>query len=219
MKALRLVCTFALLSVAAAAQVSAPEGEVYGGYQYLRLDTTQVQDNINLASLLAGVPPINFGRHQNLNGWQFGVQENLNGWFGGVVEVGGSYLTKITTVAQSSSAKEQLRVRLHSYNFMAGPQFTLRSSATIQPFARALIGGAFTNDSINILINSVPLFSESREDDSGWAFGGGGGIDWNVSKHLGVRVGADYIRSTLFNFTQSNVRGTASLVYRWGHTK
>jgi opacity protein-like surface antigen len=219
MKALRVVCTFALLSVAAAAQSAAPEGEIYGGYQYVRLDTTQVQNNINLASLLGGVPPIDFGKHQNLNGWQFGGQENLNGWFGGVVEAGGSYLTKLTTVAQTTSAKEQLRVRLHSYNILAGPQFSLRASPTIQPFARALIGGAFVNDSVNILVNSVPLFAEGKESDQGWAFGGGGGIDWNISKHLGVRVGADYIRSTLFNDTQANLRGTASLVYRWGYAK
>ena len=199
--------------------MSAPEAEIYGGYQYVRLDTTQVQNAINLESLVAGVPPINFGSHQNLNGWQFGVQENLNSWFGGIVEAGGSDLTKLTTLAQIPNAKEQQRVRLHSYNFMAGPQFTLRSSPTIQPFARALIDGAFVNDSVNILVNKVPLFPESGESDEGWAFGAGGGVDWNISRHLGVRIGADFIRSTLFNDTQKNLRGTASLVYRWGEVK
>src|SRR5438132_12797489 len=83
-KGLWLAVTLILASLTAFAQNVAPVGQVYGGYQYTRLDTSAVQDEINLAALEAGVPTIKVGRHQNLNGWSFGGQENLNSWFGGV---------------------------------------------------------------------------------------------------------------------------------------
>lgn len=70
-----------LVSTVSAAQITVPEGEVYGGYQYMRLDAGAVQDAVNLFALQQEIAPLNFGRHQNLNGWSFGVQENLNSWF------------------------------------------------------------------------------------------------------------------------------------------
>jgi hypothetical protein len=129
-----------LVSLTAFAQNVAPVGQVYGGYQYTRLDTSAVQDEINLAALEAGVPTINVGRHQKLNGWSFGAQENLNSWFGGVVDVSGTYYTKSVLLQQSGGIKATLRYRLHSYTFMAGPQFTMRRSSTFQHFVRGVAG-------------------------------------------------------------------------------
>jgi opacity protein-like surface antigen len=207
-----------LASLTAFAQTTAPAGEFYGGYQYMRLDTGAVQDAINLAALEAGVPPFNFGRHQNLNGWSFGAQENLNSWFGGIIDVGGAYYTNKNISVTSGSETAKLRVRLHSYTFMAGPQFTMRRNSTFQPFARGLIGGGFVNSSANILLNNVPLIAEVKNDDANFAFGGGAGTDMNFSPRLGMRVAVDYIRTQLFNDNQNNLRGTVSLVFRWGST-
>lgn len=205
-----------LVSTVSAAQITVPEGEVYGGYQYMRLDAGAVQDAVNLFALQQEIAPLNFGRHQNLNGWSFGVQENLNSWFGVVVDVGGAYLTKKTVLAQSPGLSEVLRTRLRNYTFMGGPQFTLRHSSTFQPFVRALVGGAFSRNSLNILLNNVPQSSEVKVEDEGFAFGGGAGTDINFSRMLGLRVAVDYIGTKLFDDTQNNIRGTASLVFRWG---
>jgi opacity protein-like surface antigen len=219
LKVLWLAVTLVLTSLTAFAQNAAPVAQVYGGFQYTRLDTSAVQDEINLAALEAGVPTINVGRHQNLYGWTFGGQENLNSWFGGVFDVSGTYYTKSVLLQQSAGIKATLRYRLHSYTLMAGPQFTLRSSSTFQPFVRGLVGGGFLNDSVNILVNNVPQFPESKADDTNWAFGGGAGTDINFSRTLGIRIAADYIRTQLFNDNQNNLRGTVSLVYRWGSTR
>ena len=207
-----------LASVTTLAQTPAP-WQIYGGFQYTRLDTASVQDAVDLAALQAGVPTINFGRHQNLYGWCFGGQQNLNSWFGGIVDVGGTYLTKRVLLAQSGGVNATLRARLHSYTLMAGPQITLRRSSIFQPFVRALVGGGFFDDSVNVLVNNVPQFRETKESDENWAFGGGVGTDVNFSHSLGLRIAVDYIRTQLFNENQDNYRGTASLVYRFGGTR
>jgi opacity protein-like surface antigen len=214
MKSLSLVLV--VMSVSVFAQTTAPVGQIYGGFQYTRLDTASVQNVVDLAALQAGVPTINFGRHQNLYGWCFGGQQNLNGWFGGIVDVGGTYLTRKVLLSQSGGVNTTLRAILHSYTLMAGPQITLRRSATFQPFARGLVGGGFFNDSVNVLVNNVPRFSEGKENDENWAFGGGFGTDVNFSRSLGVRLAIDYIRTQLFNENQVDYRGTVSMVYRFG---
>jgi len=99
---------------------------------------------------------------------------------------------------------------------MAGPQLTLRRSSRVQPFGRALLGGAWYSDSTNILANNVPLISEIKESDSGFALGGGGGTDVSFSSHLGMRVTVDYIRTFFFNNSQGNIRSTVGLIYRFG---
>jgi opacity protein-like surface antigen len=83
---------------------------------------------------------------------------------------------------------------------MGGPQLTLRRSSRFQPFARALFGGARYSDSTNILANNVPLISDVKESDSGFALGGGGGTDVAFSSHLGLRVTVDYIRTARLGF-------------------
>jgi opacity protein-like surface antigen len=193
-----------------------PSGAIYGGYQHMRVDTTSEQEALNLAAYQAGVSPINLGRHQNAHGWNFGVQENFNSWFGGVVDVGGAYVTKKITVVQAGGLTTQLRARIRFYTFTAGPQFAYSGNHTFQPFVRGLVGGGFSNTSANVLVNNVPQFSELRDSDTSFALGGGAGTDIRFANYLAVRVAADYFRTYLFSEAQNNLRGTVSLVYRWG---
>jgi opacity protein-like surface antigen len=213
-----LVMTLMLASLTAFAQTNAPAGQFFGGYQYTRLDTGAVQDAINLFVLANGSPAVDFGRHQNLNGWSVGGQENINNWFGVAVDLSGTYDTKKLLLAQSGSFNEALRSRLHLYTFMTGPQFTMRRSSTFQPFARGLIGGARITESANILVNNVPQIADLKSNDESFAFGGGGGTDINFSRRLGMRVAVDYIRTQFFNDDQNNLRGTVALVFSWGST-
>jgi hypothetical protein len=203
--------------VFASAQEYTPQWELYGGYQYTRIDTHAIQDLFNLEHALdPSVPLVNFGAHQGLNGWNFGGQENTNSWFGGVVDVSGSYGTKYFDTVSAGGISVSLRTRFHSYSFMAGPQFTLRRSPRIQPFGRALFGGAWYSDSSNIVANNVPLLSEIKEHAEGFGLGGGGGVDFSFSSHLGMRVTVDYMRTFFFNDSQGNTRATVGLVYKFG---
>lgn len=214
---LALLVVATLVSATFARAQDTPAGEIYGGYQYTRIDTHAVQDALNLEHVLDPTfPLVDFGAHQNLNGWNFGVQENMNSWFGAVVDISGSYGTKSLTVLSSSGVTVKTRTRLRSHTFMGGPQLTLRRSSRFQPFGRALLGGAWYSDSTNVLANNVPLFAELKEGDSGFALGGGGGTDISFSPHLGVRVTVDYIRTFFFNDSQGNIRSTFGLIYRFG---
>jgi hypothetical protein len=93
----------ALVFATCASAQETPAGEIYGGYQYTRIDTHAVQDIFNLEhDLDPTIPLVNFGANQRQDGWNFGVQENMNDWFGGVVDVSGNYGTKNLKVLSTS---------------------------------------------------------------------------------------------------------------------
>jgi opacity protein-like surface antigen len=212
-----LVATTLLSGLSAAAQ-NTPAGEVYGGYQFTRIDTHAVQDELNLEhTLVPSVPLINFGTYQNLNGWNFGGQENTNSWFGGVVDVSVNYGTRNINATSVGGVSISTRTKLRSYSFTGGPQFTLRRSSRFQPFARALFGGAWYNDSTSIVANNVQLTSDLKESDKSLAIGGGAGTDMSLSRSLGIRIAVDYIRTFLFNDAQNDYRASVGLVYRFGN--
>ena len=217
MNRLKLIFVAALLSASYVQAQETPAGEIYGGYQYTRIDTHAVQDYLNLQHVLDPTfPLVNFGDHQRQDGWNFGVQENMNSWFGGVIDVSGNYGTKYVLVDNSGGVSTSTRTRLRSYTFMGGPQVTLRRSSRIQPFARALFGGAWFSGSTNVLENNVQQFSEVKQSDSGFALGGGGGADVAISYSLSARVAVDYIRTFFFNDSQGNMRVAVGVVYRFG---
>ena len=192
-----------------------PHWQIYGGYQYSPIDTHAVQDIYNLDHTLNPTTPLfNFGSRQDLSGWNFGGQENANSWFGFVIDISGNYGTNNINLVTVDGVSIVARTKLRAYTFMGGPQFALRRNSRLQPFARALFGGAWFSDSENVLANNVPLFAESMESDSSVALGGGGGIDVLFSRRVGLRVAADYIRSYVFSNTQNNYRASVGLIFR-----
>jgi opacity protein-like surface antigen len=209
-----LLCLSCVLS---AAQTNFDEWKIYGGYQYTSLDTHAVQDALNLQHALDPTfPLLNFGRHQGLNGWDVGGEEDVVKWFGLVIDISGTYGSNNLPLSSASTIATELRTKMQLYTFTGGPQFTLRRSSRVQPFARALLGGGWESVSINLLENNVPQLAELKSKDSGFAYGGGGGVDFFFSRKIGLRVAADYIRTPFFNDTQNNFRGTAGLVFRFG---
>ena len=105
-----------------------------------------------------------------------------------------------------ASFKSENAIRQQLLTFMAGPQFTYRKSSVIQPFVRALIGGARYN------VTNVT-------HDTNLAFGGGGGVDIRMSRSLYFRVNADFLRTALFSDVQKFAQGSAGIVYRIGSTE
>jgi hypothetical protein len=192
------------------------EWKIYGGYQLTHLDTHAAQDVFNLNHVLdPSFPALHFGNYQNLNGWNFGLEEDtFASWFGVIVDSAGGFATNRIDLGSSSGLTDTLRTRLRLYTLVAGPQFTLRRSPNFQPFARVLLGGGWGSFSSNILENHVPQFAEVKLRDSGFAFGGGIGSDFYFSKRFGMRVAVDYIRTPFFEEKQSNIRGSAGIVFR-----
>jgi opacity protein-like surface antigen len=203
-----------LLTCLTSAAQDNSEWQLYGGYQYTQIDTHAVQDIFNLLHVLEPtVPLVNYGAHQNMKGWDFGLQQNTNSWFGGVLDVSGSYDTNNLRVLSTGGVTVALQTTLRAYTLMAGPQFTSRRSSNFQPFARALFGGAFYKESLNVVANNVPLLSPIKQSDQSIALGGGGGVDLIFSRRVGLRLTGDYIRSYVFGESQNNYRATAGFVF------
>ena len=192
MQKLFLIAAFALaLPVIAQAQES-PRTEIFSGYSYLRAD-----DN-------------GAGLDRDLNG--FNVSGNitvLRRWLGIKADVSGHFgQTPIATGVPSTDQRQFL--------FLFGPQFSLRRSGKIQPFAHALFG--FTRQTLKNDAISGDL------TDTGFAFAAGGGVDLKaIGSRLSLRLlQADYVLTKFGdgaasgNNTNNNLRISTGMVVRFG---
>lgn len=88
------------------------------------------------------------------------------------------------------------------HTFMGGPQLSFRSDK-YTVFVHGLIGGAHA--------------SGLGASDSSVAWAAGGGLDWNFGERWGWRVGqVDYLGTHFLSETQTNVRASTGLVFRFG---
>jgi len=212
----RLVLISLIFLVAVAAAQDNPQWELFGGFQYTRFNAGSAQNSLNLATQLLGVPPLALGSHVNLSGWNLSLQENTNSWVGGVIDFSGNYVTKNFIVLQVPGTTDTLRDRIRFYTFMAGPQVTMRRSGRLQPFARALFGGAHLKVEDTGLVNGAPATPTLSGGETGFAMGGGGGVDLHFVHHLAVRVAGDYIRPYVGGESEGHLRLSAGLAFRIG---
>ncbi|HET7441867.1 MAG TPA: hypothetical protein VFJ47_11250 [Terriglobales bacterium] len=192
-----------------------PQWEVFGGFQYTRFSTGVAQASLNSATQLLGVQPLSLGSHLSLKGWNASLQENRNMWLGGVVDFSGSYVTKSFVLLQVPGRTDILRNRIRFYTFMAGPQVTMRRSGRLQPFARALLGGARLKVEDAELTNGAPT-STLAGGETNFAVGGGGGVDFHIAHHFAVRAVGDYIRPYLAGMSEGHFRVRGGVTYRVG---
>jgi len=90
-----------------------------------------------------------------------------------------------------------------TYTFTAGPQFNFRQLKWVTFFARPAIGGM--HETATLKPNSPAetlivqqLVPGGKKSDLQPFYGIGGGLDFNASKHFGLRVGLDYVHVNLF---------------------
>jgi hypothetical protein len=189
------VCIFSamiFLTCAACLAQEHSERKLYGGYNFIRIDTKEIQNAINAKNAVdSSFPFVDFDSYQNLQGWNFGFQEDIKGWVSGVFDISGNYLTK----RENSGTSVSTRTKARSYTVMGGPQFTLRRSSYIQPFVRMLVGGGFYSGAANNVVNSIPVNPQAKASDWGFAVGGGCGMDFFFSRRVGFRMAIDYIHT------------------------
>jgi len=215
MKTRLVFLSLILLATAAAAQDN-PQWELFGGYQFTRFDTLSAQDQLNTATQLLGLPNVPIGSHVNMSGWNTSLQENMNSWLGGVVDFSGNYATNNVVLLQIPGTTDSLRDRIRFYTFMAGPQFTLRKSGRLQPFTRVMFGGATVKVETTALINGAPVSAALSGSETGFAMGGGGGVDFHFAHHVALRMAGDYIRPYIGGESTGQLRVSAGLAFRIG---
>jgi len=134
------------------------------------------------------------GQGANLNGGSASVSFDPNSWLGIVADFGGYH-------GGANGINGDV------YTYMFGPKVTYRENEKITPFVQGLFGGAHV--SAGSAFGSANAFSMAL----------GGGVDWNATQHLGVRlVQAEYLLTKFndgANNRQNNARISAGVVFRW----
>lgn len=106
-----------------------------------------------------------------------------------------------------------LPVNSKTQTFAAGPQFNYRHFRRVTLFVRPSVGAIHENavprpqDPISSLIVTQLAPSGKKQDWAGF-YGFGGGLDLNASKHLVLRMQADFVHDHLFNDLLKDGRNT-----------
>lgn len=185
----KLLITISLLALASVgANAQTPKVEVFTGLSYGQFNPGGLlTDNIS-----------GLGRHFSVPGLEATAEYNFTSHIGVIADFSGYGGT-----ADVDSFADHIR----DYNYLFGPQFTQRHIGPFDVFVRGLIGTsharvAFNNSAGTFLCQSGFPDTTCVETQSRLAYGGGGGIDLNASRHIGLRlIQVDYIRNTFSNCT------------------
>ena len=178
MHRLRLA-VLAFLTAAVAVPASAqdvPKVELSGGYQFL---------NFSVEGESESMPA----------GWYFDVAGNLSPMLGVVFQIGGNYKSiDESFTAGGITATANADVNVHE--FLGGVRMNFRSDSPIVPFGQVLAGAI--NGSVSVSASTTipgvpPITIDDEVSGTNFALELGGGVNFNLSETLGLRVGADYL--------------------------
>jgi len=111
------------------------------------------------------------------------------------------------------------------YEYAAGPQINFRKFKWATLFIHPDLGAIHVDVTANpttplqtMLVNN--LLPGGKSSDTVVFWGVGGGIEWNVSKHLSIRTAADVVRLNMFesmlNGARNNVRFSVGPAIHFG---
>lgn len=114
-----------------------------------------------------------------------------------------------------------------TYTFAVGAQFYIRKFRKVTFLARPGLGAIKESADLTFPTGLGPLFEflnivppNAHQSDTTWFIGLGGGIDLNLSRHVGLRFTADWINTHLFSNLltdrQNYARFTVGPTWRWG---
>ena len=106
-------------------------------------------------------------------------------------------------------------------NYLFGPRISCRRSKRWTPFAQFLAGGAHASGTLfGAPTGTGGVTSFSLGSANAFALSAGGGLDWNASRHVSVRLfQAEYLNTRLPNSgndVQNNLRLTFGVVFHSG---
>jgi opacity protein-like surface antigen len=113
-----------------------------------------------------------------------------------------------------------------TYTYSAGPQINIRHFKPVTIFVRPALGSLHEVATLHpkdpfaqqvALVLAGPSFQKT---DTVTFYGVGGGVDFNLSKHIGVRTAVDYVHYNMFSNTlgssQNSVRISVGPTFRFG---
>jgi hypothetical protein len=162
--------------------------DIFGGYSYLNQDTNGADGRLNL------------------NGWTASATFNFHKYLGLTAEVGGDYGSPSLGSSSAYLGFSGVSANVHQHTFLFGPTVHVLRTKKLDLFGHALFGIADAKASASGVSTS----------DNGFAVALGGGADYNLTKHFGVRlVQADWLRTNLFGDNQNDFRYSGGLVFHF----
>ncbi len=136
----------------------------------------------------------------NANGGIGSVALNLTNWGSLVVEVGGIHAGAINGTDVNATA----------LSYLAGPKISFFRHSKFSPFAQALFG----------FVNTNPGFNQTTLSHNTFAMSPGVGLDWNATRHFGIRLAQmDYFLTRMPTATNqvnwNNFRYSAGVVFHF----
>jgi hypothetical protein len=226
-----------LLFAMVGAATEEPKYEVYLGYQYVRSSVF----NERFFNTDRGIFQ-NLGNNFDMHGGDAQFIYNFNNWASGVVDAGG--------VNRPNVGINEFDIGVSNITAFVygGPRFYLRRHNKgllgLQPFGQILFGGAFRHLSRNV--NAVTAFdtpnlpvatplgvlfpgpltlvdAELKRTDNAFSMKVGGGLDWKLNKHFGIRaLEVDYLLTrfpgviTGTRTNQNSLAASAGIIFTWG---
>jgi len=178
----------------ASAQDEESKFEVFGGYSYVRADANLGFANTSL----------------NFNGGSGSIAYNVVPWLGVVGDFGGYHWSGSGSLSGEDAT---------AFSYMFGPKASMHAGP-ITPFVQALFGGTRLSGTACGEVLSARVRPERPSCGSGsenaFSMALGGGLDWNATPHIGVRlIQAEYYMTQFFSVTQNNARISAGVTFRW----
>jgi len=134
---------------------------------------------------------------QNVNGFESSIAYNVNRWLAAEGNVA-AYYKSITILNVGTFG-------FNDYLVAGGPRVTVR-----KVFFHALVG--MDHQANNLYFDG----SGPSSGNTVLAAELGGGVQWKVARHIGVRTSADYVLTQFDGWIQSSVRVTAGVVFDLG---
>lgn len=211
MKVFRLFVVLAacLFFAGVAVAQETPVVDAFAGYTYIHF-------NGGSGTITVGGTPRTGTLTSNINGGSGSLAYNVNDWFGLAADLGGSAVSRLNL-----SGVGGVNVSSSLFTYLFGPRLSYRKNKTFTPFAQVLVGGAHITD---VTVAGVKV----ANGENGFAMTAGGGVDWNVTKLIAIRLGqAEYLMTRFtdpFSLgggvgTQNNFRFSAGVVFRLGEKK
>jgi len=190
MKRLALLCGLVVLFAGvAAAQDENPKVEVFGGYSL-------VHNSSNFA-----------GTGVTFNGGEGSFSYDPTSWLGLVGDFTGEHWSK-----------SNLSANIFTYLF--GPKLAYRTDK-VTAFGEVGFGGARLSGTSSCPdavagVHPEVTFGCGSGSINAFAMSAGGGLDYNLTKHIGIRpVQLDYVMTRFGSQTQNSLHYGAGIVFRW----
>jgi len=138
---------------------------------------------------------LGFKNNTGLNGGNFAIAYNITTRFAAIAEAGGNWASPFKF-----------------YDGMAGGRYTYRRG-NVALFGQGMFGRAKSRI-------SLPTSVVGSETNSNYAFGGGGGVSYDLTPHFAIRaIQVDYLHSDLFATSLNSFRFSAGVTYHIGRVR